>query len=169
MRDDLFVDLNSSPDTSPDVALPEGVDSKLWFATDKGGERDYLEGRNPHTFLGRMAFYCPHSQQWGNVSALEIAECSLETYYWVSGYLVGNEPSPPNTVVVFPDEHPRYADWKNACAIFRRTGEWPTGAPNREDPDAVSDEGAAIASPNVEYVNVYPNGTARSATHGKSN
>ena len=100
------------------------VDESLWFEASCGG-RDFLVG-NGHTFTGRMAAWCPHTEVGYNVSLAEMGEMSTETRYYVAGFLAGSEPGCP----VHPDDvDPRLeeadlAAWEAALSRFRRTGHW---------------------------------------------
>ena len=69
-------------------------DSDLWFEH-KGCEgKHYLIG-NPHTFPVRMWAWCPKKETTFFVSKSQIGEMSLQTKYWIKGFLTGNQPKPP--------------------------------------------------------------------------
>ena len=122
--------------------IPNWVNPIFWITSYVCHGRDYLEMRNPHTFPGRIAVFCPHNDQSYNVSLadLEFNECSAETRIWVAGYLVGNEPDPPEGEDVPPDEHPNYGRWREACEEFRKTGFWPYGAPSFRTSEGFEEE-----------------------------
>ena len=97
--------------------LPSGIDPRLWIRTPACGERDFLLG-NSHTFLGRMAGYCPHRDQGFSVSKNELIETSAEASFWVEGFLRGNEPG-------YPDEPGNQEAWRRALGEFYRAGVGP--------------------------------------------
>lgn len=102
---------------------PPEIDERLWFEASCGG-RDFLVG-NGHTFVGRMAAWCPHERVGYNVSLGEMGEMPDATRYWVAGYLSGSEPDYP--YVENEDGELDEADmaaWEAALRRFRRTGEW---------------------------------------------
>jgi hypothetical protein len=103
-------------------AVGEEIDERLWFEASCGG-RDSLDGRNPHTFIGRMSAWCPHQQVGYNVSLAELAEMSSEARYFVKGFLSGTEPSYPadDEGETKPED---MEAWSAATARFRRTGSW---------------------------------------------
>jgi hypothetical protein len=105
-------------------SLPEDVDPRLWFEMLGCEGRHYLVDGNPHTFRGRMFFYCPRDDHYTRVSKTAITECSDETRYFIRGFLSGNEPPPP------PDDlgSPESVAWRRAVEEFRRTGYWWSGA-----------------------------------------
>ncbi|MDG4803325.1 hypothetical protein [Micromonospora sp. WMMD980] len=69
------------------------VDERLWFDANCGG-RDFLVG-NGHTFVGRMAAWCPHTGVGYNVSRAGMGAMSEEARYFVAGFLAGSEPGCP--------------------------------------------------------------------------
>ena len=97
------------------------VDERLWFEASCGG-RDFLVG-NGHTFVGRMAAWCPHQGVGYNVSRSELGTLSEQAGYFVAGFLAGAEPGYPDDA----DDQTEEADlaaWRAATARFRRTGSW---------------------------------------------
>lgn len=106
----------------PDEPAPE-VDERLWFEASCGG-RDFLVG-NGHTFVGRMAAWCPDERVGYNVSLGEMGEMSDAARYWVAGYLAGSEPGYPyDEDADAAAEAADLAAWEAALRRFRRTGEW---------------------------------------------
>lgn len=97
------------------------VDERLWFDA-PCGRRDFLVG-NGHTFVGRMAAWCPHEGVGYNISRAEIGAMSEEARYFVAGFLAGNEPGYPADADGETDEAD-LAAWRAATARFRRTGSW---------------------------------------------
>jgi hypothetical protein len=114
-----------------DLELPDAIDRRLWFVGERCGRRDYVYG-NPHTFPGRIAAYCPHSDpryRGYNISVDEMGERSPETALWIAGYLHGNEPSIEqylgvDRVELAPD-HPAWIRWQRELDRFHRTGLFP--------------------------------------------
>jgi hypothetical protein len=104
----------------PEVESPP-VDERLWFEASCGG-RDFIVG-NGHTFVGRMAAWCPHEQVGYNVSLSELGEMSQQCRYFVAGYLAGSEPGYPTDEEGDSDEADLVA-WQSAIGRFRRTGSW---------------------------------------------
>ncbi|MBO0827642.1 MAG: hypothetical protein J2P24_07655 [Streptosporangiales bacterium] len=106
----------------PDEPRPE-VDERLWFEAGCGG-RDLLVG-NGHTFVGRMAAWCPHDEVGYNVSLGEMGEMSDAARHWIAGYLAGAEPGHPYVENEDGDlDRADMAAWESALRRFRRTGEW---------------------------------------------
>ena len=102
--------------------IPKDIDKALWvelFGCEFG--RHYL-GYNPHTFHGRISAWCPKDGQWHKISKSEIANCSNEAKYWISGYLCGNEPSPPSPFV--GDHDPDFRLWQSSILHFHKSGYW---------------------------------------------
>lgn len=102
---------------------PPEIDERLWFESTCGG-RDFLVG-NGHTFVGRMAAWCPEKKVGYNVSLGEMGAMSDECRYWIAGFLTGNEPDYP-----YSEDDDRDVDevdmtaWEAALSRFRRTGLW---------------------------------------------
>ncbi|HEX6682029.1 MAG TPA: hypothetical protein VF062_04510 [Candidatus Limnocylindrales bacterium] len=108
------------------MSLPEDVDPRLWFELDGCEGRHYLVDGNPHTFRGRMYFYCPYRNVYMRVSKAEIRECSEEANFFIRGFLSGNEPPPPDEDNG-DDGDPQFDRWRQAVEVFRRTGYWWAG------------------------------------------
>lgn len=91
--------------------------------------RHYLVDGNPHTFHGRMYFYCPPQNVYTRISKSEIGECSDETRYFLRGFLSGNEPPPPRDEdnELLDNDDPQFAQWRTAVEMFRQTGYWRSG------------------------------------------
>lgn len=66
------------------------IDERLWFDAPCGG-RDFLTG-NGHTFIGRMAAWCPFKRLGHNVSLNEMGTMSEQARYFVAGFLEGAKP-----------------------------------------------------------------------------
>lgn len=66
------------------------VDDKLWFYHKGCEDKHYLIG-NPHTHAGRMLAWCSNKNVTFCVSESEIEDMSLESKYWIRGFLSGNE------------------------------------------------------------------------------
>jgi hypothetical protein len=120
-------------DSNTDPPLPADVDARLWFLMAGCEGRHYLVDGNPHTFHGRMYFYCPPQNVYTRVSKSEIAECSDETKYFIRGFLSGNEPPPPrdDDQDLLDDGDPRFGQWRKAVDVFRDTGYWWSGDTRR--------------------------------------
>lgn len=101
---------------------PPQVDERLWFEASCGG-RDFLVG-NGHTFVGRMAAWCPDKRVGYNVSLGEMREMSDAARYWVAGYLAGAEPGHPHADDEGDVDEADMAAWEAALRRFRRTGDW---------------------------------------------
>lgn len=102
------------------------IDKNLWFTLECDGcsGRHYILG-NPHTFPGRIMGYCPEKNKSFFFSVSEIIDMSIETGYWIKGYLTGNEPSPPQSEdgpVDFNSQE--YKHWKKRIKDFHKTGYW---------------------------------------------
>ena len=69
-------------------------DENLWFELENCEGRHFLIG-NPHTYKGRIDAYCPIKNTTFCISYKEIKKMSIESKYWLQGYLSGNEPDPP--------------------------------------------------------------------------
>jgi len=103
------------------VEGPPPVDERLWFEA-PCGRRDFIVG-NGHTFVGRLAAWCPHDEVGYNVSLCEMGAMSEESRYFVAGFLAGNEPGYPTDEDGENDEADLIA-WQSAIHRFRRTGSW---------------------------------------------
>lgn len=99
----------------------EPLDENLWFIGSCGG-RDLLIG-NGHTFIGRMKAWCPQKRVSYNVSLGEIREMSLESRYFIRGFLSGSEPHWPSNENGNVDDMD-LAAWVSATRRFRQTGSW---------------------------------------------
>lgn len=98
------------------------LDLRLWFEALCGG-RDLLLHGQGHTFHGRMSAWCPDKAVAYNVSLTEMGEMSLESRYFVLGFLSGNEPDPPEDDEGNADEADMVA-WRSATRRFRESGSW---------------------------------------------
>lgn len=103
------------------IEEPGPVDERLWFEA-SCGRRDFVVG-NGHTFVGRLAAWCPHDRVGYNVSLGEMGEMSDECRYYVAGYLAGAEPGYPVDDDGEFDEADHDA-WRSALHRFRQTGSW---------------------------------------------
>lgn len=65
-------------------------DENLWFYHNNCEDKHFLLG-NPHTFKGRMFAWCPKKGTTLCISESEIGERSIESKYWILGFLSGNE------------------------------------------------------------------------------
>lgn len=104
---------------------PAQIDERLWFEASCGG-RDFVVG-NGHTFVGRMAAWCPDTRVGYNVSLSEMDVMSDECRYWVTGYLAGSEPDYPYREDDDGEDVTDEADlvaWGAALRRFRCTGLW---------------------------------------------
>lgn len=97
------------------------IDERLWFDA-SCGERDFLVG-NGHTFVGRMAAWCPLQNRGYNVSASEMGTMSEQARYFVAGFLEGARPGLPVDADGDTDDVDLVA-WRAATDRFRRTGSW---------------------------------------------
>lgn len=78
---------------------------------------------NGHTFIGRIAAWCPQKDVGYNVSLNEMGAMSTESRYFIAGFLAGNEPRYPSDDEGETDEADLIA-WQSATRRFRRTGSW---------------------------------------------
>ncbi len=92
------------------------IDERLWITLTKG-ERGFIVG-SCHTFPGRFEVYFPADGRNRCVSKAEVADRSDEARYWISGFLHGSVPAPPN-------DQKREPDWMERRTAFLGTGEWP--------------------------------------------
>jgi hypothetical protein len=116
-------------------SLPTWVNRQLWFVSELCDGRDYLEETNPHTSPGHMGAYCPHRNESYSVTLTDLSDCSNETRIWARGFVIGNEPDPPDDEGVAPEDHPNYSAWMSAAEAYRTTGIWPPSAPTFRAPD----------------------------------
>jgi hypothetical protein len=70
-----------------------------------------------------MLAYCPHDDVGFHVSISEIGEMSVESQYFVKGYLCGDEPGPPDTADGEYTEEDMEA-WNQAIRRFHQSGSW---------------------------------------------
>jgi hypothetical protein len=105
----------------PAEDTPPPIDERLWFEAPCGG-RDFVVG-NGHTFIGRLAAWCPHDQVGYNVTLGAMEAMSDECRYFVAGFLAGSEPGYPTDDEGESDEADLVA-WRSATRRFRRTGSW---------------------------------------------
>ena len=102
-------------------------DENLWFELENCEGRHFLIG-NPHTYKGRIDAYCPIKNTTFCISYKEIKKMSIESKYWLQGYLSGNEPDPPeeydgeSAVDFF--QSMRYKEWELKIQKFKETGEF---------------------------------------------
>ena len=101
-------------------------DENLWIELEDCEEKHFLIG-NPHTFRGRIDAYCPIKNTSFCISYKEIKKMSIESTYWLKGYLSGNEPAPPEQ---YDDESldeyfqsMRYKEWELKIQKFGIRGE----------------------------------------------
>jgi hypothetical protein len=64
-----------------------------------------------------MGAFCPHQRRDFSVSTNEVTEASAEARIWMTGFLRGNEPSPP-------EEDGMLQVWRSSVETLRRTGIW---------------------------------------------
>jgi hypothetical protein len=69
------------------------LDEKLWFYHKGCEDKHYLLG-NPHTHPGRMYAWCPKKKTVFCVSEVEMEDKSVESEYWIKGFLSGSEEIP---------------------------------------------------------------------------
>jgi len=99
-------------------------DKNLWFEHEGCVGKHFLFG-NPHTFPGRMWAWCPKKETSFCVSKSEIGEMSVQTSYWIKGFLIGNQPAPPTDENDNEDlEGKSYKDWLKQIDKFVKTGLW---------------------------------------------
>jgi hypothetical protein len=99
-------------------------DENLWFEHDGCEGKHYLLG-NPHTFPGRIWAYCTKKDTTFCVSKNEIGNMSIQSEYWIKGFLIGNQPIPPtdtNDEVNY--ESKEYKNWVDKVEIFNKNGIW---------------------------------------------
>lgn len=110
------------------------IDKNLWFSlNDHECSGEHFIIGNPHTFNGRILGYCMEKRKSFYFSKTEINRMSLETKYWIEGYLSGNEPEPPTDSdgdVDFNSDS--YLHWKESIELFHETGVWVAGERNCE-------------------------------------
>src|SRR6266508_1714851 len=78
------------------------TDERLWFEA-PCGRRDFIVG-NGHTFVGRIAAWCPHDGVGYNVSLGGMGAMSDESRYFVAGFLAGSQPAYPTDAEGDTDE-----------------------------------------------------------------
>ena len=107
-----------------DGELPDYVDPNLSFEMHGHPGRNFLIG-NPHTFPGRMEAYSVAERRSFAVSLDEMTNLSPAARAWISGFLSGSEPGPPEFA---GDEHAEAVEdaWRAAVLLFERSGELPT-------------------------------------------
>jgi hypothetical protein len=75
-----------------------------------------------------MDAYCDLKDSTFCVSANEITEMSKESEYWIKGFLIGNEPEPPEeNEKERPEDYfssGRYKIWVAKIKEFRKSGQW---------------------------------------------
>lgn len=103
-------------------------DPKLWFTVKYNCPgKHYIIG-NPHTFKGRITGYCPTDNKYFNFSISDVTGMSVESKFWLKGYLAGNEPDPPleedDDVAYASEEH---EIWLKEIELFHKTGSWYEG------------------------------------------
>jgi hypothetical protein len=111
------------------------LNKKLWLTLKNHNcKGEHYIFYNPHTFHGRIAGYCTEEKRSFIFSVSEIDSMSLETEYWIKGYLVGNEPYPPldeeGDCVHFESEE--YKHWAESTELFHNTGYWNSSERNCE-------------------------------------
>ena len=101
-------------------------DEQLWFTMGACCSGKHYLLYNPHTFPGRMGAWCPLKKVRFCVSKSAVEECSLEAYYWIKGFLAGNEPDAPRNDEgdYLPEDHPRYQHWRENIKQFPEAGFW---------------------------------------------
>jgi hypothetical protein len=104
-------------------------DENLWFTMGDCCPGKHFLLHNAHTFLGRIAAWCPQKQVRFFVSRISIEDCSTEAAYWLKGFLSGCEPDAPRdeTGDYLPDDDPRMETWRAAIQQFPETGIWIEG------------------------------------------
>ena len=102
-------------------------DDRLWIELEHCEGKHFLLG-NPHTFKGRIDTFCPVKNVTFCISYLDIKKMSIESRYWLKGYLSGNEPSPPEEIIGESGSEyfhsSRYKEWELKIQKFRETGEF---------------------------------------------
>lgn len=99
-------------------------DENLWFYHQGCEGKHYLLG-NPHIVAGRIWAYCPCTNQTIFISLADIGECSLESKYWLKGYLHGSQPDPPIDPEIGVDfQSESYQIWLQSAELFLETGFW---------------------------------------------
>lgn len=100
------------------------LDENLWFFHKDCKGEHYLIG-NPHTFPGRILAWCPIKECSFYISSSEIEDRSMQSDYWIKGYLIGNQPAPPTNEEGMTDfESEKYMNWKRKIEIFKSNGVW---------------------------------------------
>jgi hypothetical protein len=100
------------------------LDEKLWFTMGSHCEGKHFLLGNPHTFVGRMLAWCPNKEVSFFVSKNGVDECSVETEYWMKGFLAGNEPKPPSENGDVDFESKAYKEWLKKVEKFKEIGNW---------------------------------------------
>lgn len=83
---------------------------------------------NPHTFHGRIMGFCPQKKECFYFSVTEIKSKSIETEYWIKGFLTGNEPEAPideDGDTIYSGEE--YDFWTKSIHLFHEYGYWHKG------------------------------------------
>jgi len=105
------------------------IDENLWFylSDDDCMEKHFIIG-NPHTFHGRIMGYCPEKKTSFYFSIKEIKSMSIQTEYWIKGFLSGNEPEAPldeDGDTIYSGE--KYDFWSKSIQLFHEYGYWHKG------------------------------------------
>jgi hypothetical protein len=98
---------------------PDGIDPGLWIVAKNHPDPWFLYG-NCHTFPGRMKAWNSKDGRDVCVSLFEIVSCSRSSYWWIKGFLAGNEPEPP-------EDEAEAASWAERRDAFYETGDWRVG------------------------------------------
>lgn len=99
------------------------IDKALSFEHNGCTGLHYILG-NPHTHPGRIMGWCEKKQTSFFFSLSEVINPTIETKFWIKGFLAGNEPSPPliNGDVDFESEE--YKLWQKKLKDFNESGYW---------------------------------------------
>jgi hypothetical protein len=111
-------------DAGPSAALPDDVDSRLWFEMEGCAGRHFLMDGSPH-IRGRLYAYCPVKRTETRISKTDVTALSDEAAYFVRGFLSGSEPLPPTDEEgLLVEDQALIRQWKAAIRAWRETGKW---------------------------------------------
>lgn len=91
---------------------------RFWVRLRGSGQTAFIV-RDTHTGPGRFVIHVDGEEGPRNCSQYELAEVSVETALWLSGYLYGSVPRWP------VDDECLMTEWREKREIFLRCGAWP--------------------------------------------
>jgi hypothetical protein len=104
------------------------IDRRLWVVSrNETGLGGYITGGG-FTFPGRFYVFWTNQRAAYSTSLSDIGTCSVESSYWLHGFLVGQHPGPwfSKAFDKHDDSDPRYQIYESALQMFTLTGVWRT-------------------------------------------